>query len=295
MNDVASLSLAASAYLRDRTCTLLRLDILPPDRRPAAVYLAPLAPNSRRTMKQSLEVIANIISGGRADVRSLAWESLRYQHSAGIRAALIERYAPATVNRVIAALKGVLKECWRLGLVSAENYHRAVDLKGVSYTTLPRGRALSSGELKALFVACANGTKAGVRDAALLAVCYAGGLRRSEAVAVDLADYLPETGALTVRGSRDLRQTRSGPASPSSRHSPTRKPPRSLLPDCRRSLPLRHGATSSAILRQTLAGARPGRSAAAIGGAPTRLPAAPDGLTNEAQPRRFAASAAAIG
>ena len=83
--------------------------------------------------------------------------------------------------------------------MSAENYSRAVDLKGIRYQTLPRGRALSSGEIKALFEACADGTKAGVRDAALLAVLYAGGLRRSESVGLDLSHYQPEDGALTVR------------------------------------------------------------------------------------------------
>ena len=39
-------------------------------------------------------------------------------------------------------------------------------------------------------------------DAALLAVLYAGGLRRSEAVWLDLADYQPETGSLTIRGAK---------------------------------------------------------------------------------------------
>ncbi len=113
---------------------------------------------------------------------------------------------------MLAAFRGVLKEAWRLGLMSAENYHRAVDLKAIKSETLPRGRALSSGELRALFESCADGTKAGIRDAALLAILYAGGLRRSEAVGLDLSDYQPETGALTVRGGKGERIGSSTPA-----------------------------------------------------------------------------------
>jgi integrase len=103
---------------------------------------------------------------------------------------------------MLAALRRVLKEAWRLGQMSAENFHRAADVPTIKAQTLPRGRALSSGELRALFESCADGTKAGVRDAALMAILYAGGLRRSEAVGFDLSDFNPEDGALTVRGGK---------------------------------------------------------------------------------------------
>jgi site-specific recombinase XerD len=192
----------SSALVPTAPRALLRVEALPSERHPAAVYLSSLGSGSRRTMRQSLGVIAGLLSGGQADVRRLRWEALRYQHTQAIRTALAEKYAAGTTNKMLAALRGVLKEAWRLGLMSADSYHRAVDLKAIKSETLPRGRALSSGELRALFEACADGTKAGVRDAALLAILYAGGLRRSEAVSLDLSDYLPETGALTVRGGK---------------------------------------------------------------------------------------------
>ncbi len=203
MTDQASaLALPTVVQSSDESRVLLRVEALPLDRHPVAVYLSSLAPGSRRTMRQALGVIAKLVSGGRADTRNLAWEKLRYQHTQAIRAKLMETYSPASTNKLLAALRGVLKEAWRLGLLSAEDYHRAVDVRGVKHSGLPRGRALSSGELRALFEACANGTKAGIRDAAFLSVLYAGGLRRSEAVALDLADYQPDTGALTVRGGK---------------------------------------------------------------------------------------------
>ncbi len=166
---------------------------------PVAVYLARLAPGSRRTMRGALLTIAALLTDGAADCFALPWHLVRYQHAQAIRAALGERYAPATANKHLAALRGVLKEAWRLGLMDAEEYQRAADIGDIRAATLPRGRALTPGELRALFGACADGALAGVRDAALLAVLYGCGLQRAEAVGLDLGDYYPETRALTVR------------------------------------------------------------------------------------------------
>ena len=77
---------------------------------------------------------------------------------------------------------------------------RAIDLPAVRGQRLPRGRALTRGELRALFESCRGGSPADARDAALMGVLYAAGLRRAEVVALDVADYDPETGALVVRG-----------------------------------------------------------------------------------------------
>src|SRR5216683_6923516 len=97
------------------------LDKVALDRHPVAVYLARLAPSSRRTMHAALNAIAGLLSDDRCDAWSLAWEKLRYRHTTAVRALLADgRYAPSTANRHLAALRGVLKECWRLGYVSAE-------------------------------------------------------------------------------------------------------------------------------------------------------------------------------
>ncbi len=175
----------------------------PQNQHAVAVYLARLAPGSRRTMRAALDCIAEKLTGELNYAFVLEWSMLRYEHTQAIRAALAERYAPATANKMLAALRGVLRECWRLGEMDAETYHRAVDVAAIKGTTLPRGRALSAGELRALFADClADEGASGVRDAALLAVLYGAGLRRSEAVMLNATDYDQETGALRVRAGK---------------------------------------------------------------------------------------------
>lgn len=178
------------------------------DQSPAAVYLASLSDGSRRTMRTALNIIGELLGVGETlneagqDVRCLfvPWASLRYQHTAAIRAALQERYAPATANKLLAALRRVLKEARRLGQMSADDYDQASDIKNVRGTQLPRGRALGDGEVASLMRVCADDlTPAGARDAAIIALLRGTGLRRSEAVALDFADYDPATGALTIR------------------------------------------------------------------------------------------------
>lgn len=167
----------------------------------AALYLANLAPSSRRVMRTSLDLIASLLSAGRCDHGAIPWGELRYTHTQAIRAALSGSCAPATGNRHLAALRNVLRRAWRSGLMSADDYHAAIDLEPIRGEALPTGRSLSAGELRALFLACAadHCSARGLRDAAALALLYQGQLRRSEAIGVDLADYDAADGTLIVR------------------------------------------------------------------------------------------------
>ena len=184
---------------------------LPLDRHPAAVYLASLASErSRRVMVQALRAITAVLTGEdprQADILLLDWGALRYPHTAAIRSRLMESYSPATVNRLLSALRGVLKEAWRLGYTSAEDYQRAVDVRNVKGETLPAGRELAQGELLALVEVCkADPPPAGIRDAAILGLLYTCGLRRAELVSLDVGDFEPETGRLSVRAGKGRKQ-----------------------------------------------------------------------------------------
>ena len=172
----------------------------PLDRNPAAVYLASLAPAGRRAMLGRLRVVAEML--GCQDPLAVPWHELRYQHVAAIRRHLQELgQAPATVNAALYALRGVARAAFNLELMTADDLERLRSVKPVRSERLPAGRAVSQGELYAMMGMCAEDeTPAGVRDAALIGLMYAAGLRRAEIVSLDLADYTYETGELVVRG-----------------------------------------------------------------------------------------------
>ncbi|HRC87333.1 MAG TPA: integrase, partial [Thermoanaerobaculia bacterium] len=171
-----------------------------PEDNPARVYLASLAPGSYWAVRHSLETVASLLGGEGADPWTYPWWEVRYRDTAAVRAALAKRFAPSTVNRMLSALRCVLKNAWRLGLMDHETYARAVDVQNVKARTLPRGRAVEQEELRKLFGVCAaDPSPAGRRDAAMLAALYGGGLRRAEPCGLDLADFDCGNCALTVR------------------------------------------------------------------------------------------------
>ena len=170
----------------------------PPDTNPAAVYLAAKASSAgRRGLVRSLARAAEILTGGTATSGLVVdWREVGYQHVQALRASQIGKAAPATINHMLAAIRGTMREAFNLGQIDADTLARITAVKNVPSSRLPAGRHLEAGEIIRLFDACGD-TPAGARDSAMLALLYGCGLRRSEAVAVQLTDY--DAGALTVR------------------------------------------------------------------------------------------------
>ncbi|WP_327092047.1 tyrosine-type recombinase/integrase [Nonomuraea sp. NBC_01738] len=172
---------------------------------PYHVYLDSLtSPESRRTMRGCLDRIARLLTGSAASTgEGQPWHLLRYEHTVRIRTMLTEQgWSPAYVNKHLVALRRVLKESWRLGQTSAEDYARASDLPPVRHSRLPTGHHVPPEVVGAALSACQEGT-AGIRDAALIAVLYSTGCRRAEIAGLTLRDYDSAARSLRVRGKRD--------------------------------------------------------------------------------------------
>lgn len=120
-----------------------------------------------------------------------------------MRGRLLDRYAPATTNRILSALRGVLEQTWLLGQMSAEDYHRAARLSPVIGETLPAGRELLAEEIASLIQSCIeDGSLIGIRDAAIISILFGAGLRREEITKLNLEDYNVEGAKLVIRGKR---------------------------------------------------------------------------------------------
>lgn len=173
---------------------------------PVTAYLLGLNPTSQSTMEQALRLAASTLTG-RAPTAELLfrmpWHLVRREHMLALRALLAREKAAATVNKVMSSMRGLLHEVWANGAMTSEDYRRAVDAKGVRGSSLLRGRALGQDELGAIFRVCAyDSSPRGRRDAGLVALMYGAGPRRSEVSALQVEDYSPATGAITIRGGK---------------------------------------------------------------------------------------------
>lgn len=173
------------------------------DHSPAARYLGGLGPGSRRTVRQALASIAALIAGGSPDPHRFRWERLTRERTVALRAALGERFAPATANKMLSALRGTLRAARDMGLMPEPAFQSAASLEQIKPSRPERSAPVTTRVLRDLFRACAaEPGAAGRRDAALLAIFLCSGLRRSEAAGLDLADLDLAAGRLHIRGER---------------------------------------------------------------------------------------------
>jgi hypothetical protein len=82
-------------------------------------------------------------------------------------------YPMRTINGMLLALRGVLKEAWRLVQMSTEDYQRAIDFKNLKIETLPAGCDLRGGKITALVNHCiSQDTATGICNAINIGVLY---------------------------------------------------------------------------------------------------------------------------
>lgn len=183
---------------------------------PAATYLGRLAPNTRGPARYRLERMAEALSHGSATALTFAWHRVSYSEMMNLRVALERQYpdSPGTRNNYLISLRAVLRECWAAGWIEERTYRR---LLSVPLFSVPKhgprpGRHVELDEVRQLIDSIRRDTRpVAVRDLAIVAALFGGGLRRSEVVALTVADWTG-TAFEVRRGKGDKSRTVPVPA-----------------------------------------------------------------------------------
>jgi len=182
------------------------------DYQAANAYLASLKSDAgRRGMLSQLRKVARILRA--PDIDAVNWATLNAANVRAILSALTkektdENLAPASIATALNALKGVARAAWERGTLDTETYQRIRSIRPPAGSRLPAGRDIDAGERLALMQTTARDkTPAGVRDAAILAMLIATGMRRAELCALRMGDVDLETGRLRIIGKGDKERT----------------------------------------------------------------------------------------
>ena len=169
-----------------------------PTTSPANLYLEQLAPSSRRVMATSVRTIADALSRGEHTAEDYPWNKATYADAVRLRAWLVRGYSPATVARHLTAWRCVLREAWRTGAMSTDDYLRARDIRAPRAGEPPPRRRLRTASVADL-LAVSGSYAWDVRDVAIAAVLSGCGIRRAELAALELDDIDLDSGLLIIR------------------------------------------------------------------------------------------------
>ena len=181
---------------------------LPEVQNPLVLYLARLAPSSQLTMKYVLQDAADRLGFVEMDIHEVPWHQLQPGHVIALVAALREDgYAPNTSSLYVNAIRGVTNEAWRQSLISHEHLLKMRSVKPMAGTRLSKGKNIRRTLIRELMDVCAADPRPqGRRDAAIIAILYGSGMRKSESVNLDLAqiDFAERSLQVTGKGNKQL-------------------------------------------------------------------------------------------
>jgi site-specific recombinase XerD len=181
---------------------------------PLLQYLARLAPSSQLTMKYVLQDAADRLGFEDCDIAEVPWHLLDPAHVTALVAALrADGFTPNTSSLYVNAVRGVMNEAWRLSLISHEQLLKIRTVKATQGVRLPVGRNLKRSLIRELMEVCAADPRPqGLRDAAVIALLYGTGMRKSESVDLKLSQIDFSERSLQVLGKGNKQLIKYAPA-----------------------------------------------------------------------------------
>ena len=168
---------------------------------PAQAYVLTLgAGQSRNKVVRVLNAIAKEF--GHASLNECPWEKMNYDAVLAFRVRQMEKgLSPSTVNLQICTLRMVAKQAWLKGMMSIQTYSAIREVKSVRGSRLSKGRALSTRETGKLIASSElKGNAIGVRDAAIIALAVACGMRRTEIASLRISNINCQNKIITILG-----------------------------------------------------------------------------------------------
>lgn len=188
--------------------------VLNPVQTPVALYLQRLAPSSRQTMRYVLQEAADRLGAEDAAIDEFPWHQLQPGHITALVAALREDgYAPNTSSLYVNAIRGVMNQAWQQNLITQDHLLKIRAVKAGGGSRLVKGRNLRRNLIRELMDVCAADPRPqGLRDAAIIAILYGSGMRKSESVNMDLWQVDVEQRSLQVLGKGNKELIKFAPA-----------------------------------------------------------------------------------
>ncbi len=144
------------------------------------------------------------------------WHQLQPGHITALVAALrADGYAPDTSSLYVNAIRGVMNQAWQQSLITQDHLLKIRAVKAGGGSRLTKGRNLRRTLIRELMDVCAADPRPqGLRDAAIIAILYGSGMRKSESVNMDLWQVNVQERSLRVlgKGNKELiKFARPGP------------------------------------------------------------------------------------
>jgi site-specific recombinase XerD len=189
-------------------CIVLIGERPPPRLNPARAYLNTLrAKTSRETQERALVMILRELRTDKTkpppSIDEFPWHGLRRDHARWIYGTLCHRkpaYGPATLRRLLTALRQVFHASWDLGYIDADTRDRCKAFPAIREEAEPTGVEVATDEVARLFAGCDPTTLRGARAIAALALLFGGGLRREEVTNVRMDSLDTKRGLVSVLG-----------------------------------------------------------------------------------------------
>lgn len=169
---------------------------------PVLLYLARLAPSSRQTMGYVLQDAVDRFGMDDTAIEDFPWHELQPGHVTALVAALrADGFAPNTSSLYVNAIRGVMNQAWQQSLISQDQLMKIRAVKAAPGTRLSQGRNLRQSLIRELMDVCAADPRPqGLRDAAIIAILYGSGMRKSESVNLELSQVDVQERSLRVMG-----------------------------------------------------------------------------------------------